>query len=98
MRYLLAGRRVLLNCGLGGMFAGTSMAVGVHWIVVNTRRSGTTDPSDVWLSSLVLALVGGFVGLFWGVAHLTIEEFNAADQSHQDYDDSIRRICPPGST
>jgi H+/Cl- antiporter ClcA len=87
-----------MNCALAGMLVGTALAAGVHWVVSNTRRSGTTDSGEVWLQALTLTLVGGLVGLFWGVAHLTIEEFNAADESHQDYDDSMGRTCPPGST
>jgi hypothetical protein len=97
VRYLIAKWRVLMNCSLAGMLAGTGLAVGVHWLVSHNGTSGRAG-SEVWLRSPALVLVGGFVGLFWGVAHLTVEDLDAGTQGRQDYDDSISRNCPPGST
>jgi len=87
-----------MNFGLAGMLIGTALAVGLHWVVSNSGRPAQTHYSDLFLRSLALVFVGGFVGLFWGVTHLTVEEFDAGTQSRQDYDDSIRRKRPPSST
>jgi hypothetical protein len=98
MRHLVAGRRLLMNCGLAGMVAGTFLAVGVHWDVSKYQWQAPADTGAAAFQSFVLVLVGGLVGLVWGVVYLTVEDFDAGDHSRLDYDEPISWNCPPGST
>jgi hypothetical protein len=102
VRFLITGWRLLINCGLAGMLAGTAIAAGIRYGVATPRRSLATADVELWMNSLLqslaLVLVGGLLSLCWRLAHLAVEDLDAGTQNRLDYDDSIRRTCPPGST
>jgi hypothetical protein len=75
----------------------------VVYVSVATGRP-LTKAEKFWVGtweSMPLLIAATLVGAFWGLTHQAIRTAVTPVAEHQnrlDYDDSISRTCPPGST